>query len=168
MITFKNTRTRNTCVLRDKRKNGGDISIICYNRLSHNVETIAVDHIVSSDRHFIDLANEEVISEVVNNMTRESYFSTVPFHKVKCTLDQTKVNPSVVFAARVLRVGYGFIDGVFKMMVSFEGTDYVYATPVNDDVKSPPNPFGMYMVVDKRGVVRFYVERKFNMYFEYV
>lgn len=167
MIMFKNTRTRNTCILRDERNHGGNISIICYDRLPHRADTIVVDHVVSSSKKYHDLSNEDVVKEVAKIMTKESYFSNSPFRKVNCTLDRTRVTPDMVFAAKVANVTYGFIDGVFKMLISFDKTDYVYRAKVEGDMKTPANPFGMYMVIDINGESRFFVESKFNMFFEY-
>lgn len=168
MTTFKNTRTRNTCVLRDERSHGGNISMICYDRLPHRADTIVVDHVVSSSKKYSDLSDEDVIKEVTKIMTKESYFSSSPFCKVKCTLDRESVSPDVVFAAKVANVTYGFISGVFKMMISFDKTDYVSSLAVGSDVKTPSNPFGMYMVIDVNGEFRFFTESKFNSYFQYL
>lgn len=167
MTTFKNPRTRNTCVIRDERPHGGNISMICYDRLPHRADTIVVDHVVSSSKKYSDLTDEDVVKEVAKIMTKESYFSSSPFCKVRCTLDRARVTSDMVFAAKVTNVTYGFIDGVFKMLISFDKTDYVYRAKVEGDVKTPANPFGMYMVIDVNGESRFFVESKFNMFFEY-
>ena len=169
MHVFKNLRTRNTAVLKDRRDSQRGVSLTIYDRLPHIAQNIGQNHRVAVKETFVTLDSKTLVGLLEVFLTKESEFSKVPFKKIPATKKKHfDLDDDEVFVARIHSIGSRQFLDIPTMVLYFEQNNGIFMTEPDKIYSITSNPIGSFIVINNATEFDIYTPEAFQRYFKIV